>query len=76
MGYRTDQVVRTALSNAASIAGLLLTTDALITDEEEEKTEGQSHAIITTALLGEHTETAVGLTDRRFSSKHYSLYYF
>ena len=37
------KVVRTALSNAASIAGLLLTTDALITDEEEEKTEGQSH---------------------------------
>jgi chaperonin GroEL len=37
------KVVRTALSNAASIAGLLLTTDALITDEEEEKNEGQSH---------------------------------
>ena len=30
------KVVRTALSNAASIAGLLLTTDALITDEPEE----------------------------------------
>ena len=37
------KVVRTALSNAASIAGLLLTTDALITDEEEEKDEGHSH---------------------------------
>ena len=37
------KVVRTALSNAASIAGLLLTTDALITDEEEGKDEGQSH---------------------------------
>jgi chaperonin GroEL len=37
------KVVRTALSNAASIAGILLTTDALITDEEEEKNEGQSH---------------------------------
>ena len=37
------KVVRTALSNAASIAGLLLTTDALITDEEEEKNEGQNH---------------------------------
>ena len=34
------KVVRTALSNAASIAGLLLTTDALITDEEEEEEEG------------------------------------
>ena len=30
------KVVRTALSNAASIAGLLLTTDALVTEEEEE----------------------------------------
>ena len=37
------KVVRTALTNAASIAGLLLTTDALITDEEEEKDEGHSH---------------------------------
>ncbi|MEC8646907.1 MAG: chaperonin GroEL [Candidatus Latescibacterota bacterium] len=37
------KVVRTALSNAASIAGLLLTTDALITDEEEEEEEGHSH---------------------------------
>ena len=31
------KVVRTALSNAASIAGLLLTTDALITNEPEEE---------------------------------------
>ncbi len=31
------KVVRTALSNAASIAGLLLTTDVLITDEPEEE---------------------------------------
>jgi len=30
------KVVRTALSNAASIAGLLLTTDALVTEEPEE----------------------------------------
>jgi len=37
------KVVRTALSNASSIAGLLLTTDALITDEEEEKDDGNSH---------------------------------
>jgi chaperonin GroEL len=37
------KVVRTALSNAASIAGLLLTTDALITDEKEEEEEGHSH---------------------------------
>ena len=37
------KVVRTALSNAASIAGLLLTTDALITDEAEEEEEGHSH---------------------------------
>ena len=31
------KVVRTALSNAASIAGLLLTTDALITDDPEKE---------------------------------------
>jgi chaperonin GroEL len=37
------KVVRTALSNAASIAGLLLTTDALITDEDEDESEGHSH---------------------------------
>ena len=30
------KVVRTALSNSASIAGLLLTTDALVTEEKEE----------------------------------------
>jgi len=39
------KVVRTALSHAASIAGLLLTTDAMVTEEEEEKTEnGQGGA--------------------------------
>ena len=31
------KVVRTALSNAASIASLLLTTDALVTEEPEEE---------------------------------------
>ena len=33
------KVVRTALSNAASIAGLLLTTDAIVSEEEEEEEE-------------------------------------
>ena len=33
------KVVRTALSNAASIAGLLLTTDAMVTEEEDEEEE-------------------------------------
>ena len=39
------KVVRTALSNAASIAGLLLTTDALVTDleEEDEAPAGHGH---------------------------------
>ncbi len=37
------KVVRTALSNAASIAGLLLTTDALITEEDEDEDDGHSH---------------------------------
>ena len=37
------KVVRTALSNAASIAGLLLTTDALITEEDEDEDEGHGH---------------------------------
>ena len=31
------KVVHTALSNAASIAALLLTTDAMVTEEPEEK---------------------------------------
>jgi chaperonin GroEL len=31
------KVVRTALQNAASIAGLLLTTDAAVTDAPEKK---------------------------------------
>jgi chaperonin GroEL len=35
------KVVRTALSNAASIAGLLLTTDAMVTEEKEEEEEDQ-----------------------------------
>ena len=41
------KVVRTALSNAASIATLLLTTDALVAEEpeeEEEATAGHGHA--------------------------------
>ena len=33
------KVARTALQNAASIAGLLLTTEAMITDLPEEKEE-------------------------------------
>ena len=37
------KVVRTALSNAASIAGLMLTTDALVTDEEEEEAAPAGH---------------------------------
>jgi chaperonin GroEL len=37
------KVVRTALSNAASIAGLLLTTDAMVTEEEEEKEPAAGH---------------------------------
>ena len=40
------KVVRTALSNAASIATLLLTTDALVAEEKEEEEEagGPGHA--------------------------------
>ncbi len=41
------KVVRTALSNAASIAGLLLTTDAMVTEEPEEEeapAAGHGHA--------------------------------
>ena len=34
------KVVRTALQNAASVAGLLLTTEALIADKPEEKKGG------------------------------------
>ena len=37
------KVVRTALSNAASISGLLLTTDAMITDEEDEEEADAGH---------------------------------
>ena len=35
------KVVRTALSNAASIAGLLLTTEAMVTNFDEEDKEKQ-----------------------------------
>ncbi len=35
------KVVRTALQNAASVAGLLLTTDCLVADKPESKKEGQ-----------------------------------
>jgi chaperonin GroEL len=35
--------VRTALQNACSVASLLLTTDALVSDIKEEK-EGAAHA--------------------------------
>jgi len=37
------KVVRTSLSNAASIAGLLLTTDALVTEEPEEDEGAADH---------------------------------
>jgi chaperonin GroEL len=37
------KVVRTAIENASSIAGLLLTTEAMITEVEEEKDEGHGH---------------------------------
>jgi chaperonin GroEL len=37
------KVVRTALQNAASVAGLLLTTEAAIADEPEEK-EAHAHS--------------------------------
>jgi chaperonin GroEL len=35
------KVVRTALANAGSIAGLLLTTEALVTNFESEDKEGR-----------------------------------
>ncbi|HVX00883.1 MAG TPA: chaperonin GroEL, partial [Candidatus Babeliaceae bacterium] len=38
------KVVRTALQNAASIAGLILTTEAMVADIPEEKKEPQGHA--------------------------------
>ncbi|MCO6430633.1 MAG: chaperonin GroEL [Deltaproteobacteria bacterium] len=37
------KVVRTALQNAASVAGLMLTTEAIIADEPKEEGEGHSH---------------------------------
>jgi chaperonin GroEL len=38
------KVVRTALQDAASVAGLLITTEALIADKPEENTGGGAHA--------------------------------
>jgi chaperonin GroEL len=39
------KVVRAALQNAASVAGLMLTTEALITDKpEKKKGDGHGHA--------------------------------
>ncbi len=38
------KVVRSALQNAASVAALLLTTEAMIADKPEEKAEGGGHA--------------------------------
>ena len=37
------KVTRSALQNAASIAGLLLTTEAIISDIPEEKKDAQGH---------------------------------
>jgi chaperonin GroEL len=37
------KVTRTALQNAASIAGLMLTTDAMIADKPADKAEGAAH---------------------------------
>ena len=37
------KVVHTALGNAASIAALMLTTEALVSEEKEEEEEGQDH---------------------------------
>ena len=38
------KVVRTALQNAASVAGLLLTTEAMIAEKPEEKSAGAGDA--------------------------------
>jgi chaperonin GroEL len=38
------KVVRSALQNAASVAALLLTTEAMIADKPEEKAEGAGHS--------------------------------
>jgi chaperonin GroEL len=38
------KVVRCALEFSASIAGMLLTTEAIIADEPKEKEEAHSHA--------------------------------
>jgi chaperonin GroEL len=37
------KVVRSALQNAASVAGLMLTTEALITDKPEKKAGAGGH---------------------------------
>src|SRR5262249_31228505 len=39
------KVVRTSVQSAASVAGLLITTEALIADEEEEKDSGAGGAM-------------------------------
>jgi chaperonin GroEL len=38
------KVTRSALQNAASIAGLMLTTDAMIADKPTEEKDGAAHA--------------------------------
>jgi len=38
------KVVRSALQNAASVAALLLTTEAMVADKPEEKPEGGGHS--------------------------------
>ena len=41
------KVVRTALSNAASIAGLMLTTEALVTNlDKEDKDRGRIESVV------------------------------
>ena len=41
--FDPTKVVRTALQNAASVAGLLLTTGAAVTDAPESKKAAASH---------------------------------
>jgi chaperonin GroEL len=38
------KVTRTALQNAASIAGLMITTEALVAEKPEEKKQAPAHA--------------------------------
>jgi len=40
LGIKSAKVTRTALQNAASIAGLMLTTEAMIADVADEKGDG------------------------------------